>query len=166
MCAVLLVARPNAQLTPKLLTMVSLFRRRRMPGVYFVAWSGQGYAHSSGCKSMELHYKMHQIALRCPSKNVRETERGRESLREIVSREISILKNLRKYVSALILILQCVSSRMRCLGTSLKSENIFRYFKLFLLIREFFRNFYLVKSGRFFRWVLLRSAFANQLVVR
>jgi hypothetical protein len=87
-------------------------------------------------------------------------------LREIVSREISILKNLRKYVSALILILQFVSSRMRCLGTSLKSENIFRHFKLFLLIREFFRNFYLVKSGRFFRWVLLRSAFANQLVVR
>lgn len=96
--------------------------------LYFVAWSGQGYAHSSGSKSMELHCKMHQIALRCPSKDVRETERGRESLREIVSREISILKNLSKYVSALILILQCVSSRMRCLGTSLKSENIFSIF--------------------------------------
>lgn len=38
MCAVQLVARPNAQLTPKLLILVSLFRRRRMPGVYFVAW--------------------------------------------------------------------------------------------------------------------------------
>jgi hypothetical protein len=110
-----------------------------------------------------------QDASNCPTVSFKRRQRNRERQRELerdsLSRNLDP-KNLRKYVSALILILQCVSSRMRCLGTSLKSENIFRYFKLFLLIREFFRNFYLVKSGRFFRWVLLRSAFANQLVVR